>query len=448
MLSINQFKRMAIIMMAVLTACTSEVISDLSDVSEEPSVAESQEGEIRHFSSPKEVVSAMDNYSIKTRSDDGFVSYLETVMEEPGYDDQPYAILSDAFGSILNSDGEVEFGDNLIKVTKYGLIYGSVSKRGIICELSEDETLLSRCKEKVWYAPLSNPNFYKIEGYDDLFFYDTFCFLNDSENSTKSFVTHSTVLADVQTGGMRVEERNSKDLFRYVLPNGQPKANWNKVFTVPSSGEQKQKFSNSRYCNDTKIYHQDFAIATDTGLKTKTMKKRKLGYWDKINGDMEAGIMSLSLMEESDFSKVGAFFINNVNFAGKNYIVVTEQSRGHSPKDILQQSKKLITSKINAAEQVAKENGVTIEVEAVRFVLDDKHAIILFPDKVIKKNTKKIEMDFRVPFGGSTTNGLGIMPVNSGPAVGNGEYYVYGVSMYGLTLRDNEIRGVRFDYVD
>lgn len=27
--------------------------------------------------------------------------------------------------------------------------------------------------------------------------------------------------------------------------------------------------------------------------------------------------MSLSLMEESDFSKVGAFFINNVNFAGK-----------------------------------------------------------------------------------------------------------------------------------
>lgn len=51
MLSINQFKRMAIIMMAVLTACTSEVISDLSDVSEEPSVAESQEGEIRHLSS-------------------------------------------------------------------------------------------------------------------------------------------------------------------------------------------------------------------------------------------------------------------------------------------------------------------------------------------------------------------------------------------------------------
>ena len=38
--------------------------------------------------------------------------------------------------------------------------------------------------------------------------------------------------------------------------------------------------------------------------------------------------------------------------------------------------------------------------------------------------------------------------MNSGPAVGNGEYYVYGVSMYGLTLRDNEIRGVRFDYVD
>ena len=65
MLSIKQLKRMAIVMVAVLTACTSEVISDLSDVSEEPSVPVFQEKELRQFSSPEEVVSAMDNYSIK-----------------------------------------------------------------------------------------------------------------------------------------------------------------------------------------------------------------------------------------------------------------------------------------------------------------------------------------------------------------------------------------------
>lgn len=402
-----------------------------------------------HFTSASALVDAMNStktVTTRTSTVDGFVSYFESVMSEDGYDDLPYAILSEAFGSILNSDGEVEFGDNLIKVSKFGLIYGPVSERKTICDLSEDEDLLSKCKEQGWYSPLSNSNFYKVDGYDDIFLYDTFCLLNS--NDSNAIAVNSTTIPDFSKIQIQRESRTSRDLFRSEMPNGQIKTDWNATFTIPKSGSQKQKFTNTRYCNDTKIYHQDYGIATDTGLKTKTMKKRKLGYWDKIDGDMEAGIMSLSLMEQSDFSRVGAFFINNVNFAGKNYIVVTEQSRGHSPKDILQQSKKLITSKINAAEQVARENGVTIEVEAVRFVLDDKHAIILFPDKVIKKNTKKIEMNFRVPFGGSTTNGLGIMPVNSGSAVGNGEYYVYGVSMYGLTLRDNEIRGVRFDYVD
>lgn len=45
-----------------------------------------------------------------------FVSYAETVMQEDGYDDRPNAICSEAFGSILNPDGEVIFGENIIHV--------------------------------------------------------------------------------------------------------------------------------------------------------------------------------------------------------------------------------------------------------------------------------------------------------------------------------------------
>ena len=43
-------------------------------------------------------------------------------------------------------------------------------------------------------------------------------------------------------------------------------------------------------------------------------------------------------------------------------------------------------------------------------------------------------------------NGVGIMPVNSGPAIGNGEYYVFNVAMYGQTTRDGEVRGTVFEY--
>ncbi len=401
-----------------------------------------------HFTSASALVDAMNNSTkkVKTRTltADSFVSYLESVMSEDGYDDLPYAILSEAFGSILNSDGEVEFGDNLIKVSKFGLIYGPVTERKTICGLSDDEDLLSKCNGQGWYAPLSNSNFYKVDGYDDIFLYDTFCFLNS--DGSNAIAVNSTTIPDFSKIQIQCESRTSMDLFRSLMPNGQIKTDWNATFTIPKSGSQKQKFTNTRYCNDTKIYHQDYGIATDTGLKTKTMKKRKLGYWDKINGDMEAGIVNLVLVEEADFRGVGAFFINNVNFAGKNYVVVTEQNRGHSVADVMSTPEKLIVAKVKAAAQVAKENGVSVEVDAVRFVLDDNRAVILFPDKIVRENTKKIEMNFRVPFGGTTVNGIGIMPVNSGPAIGNGVYYVFNVAMYGQTKRDDEVRGTVLEY--
>ena len=60
-----------------------------------------------HFTNKEDLVATFNNYYEKSEiasraSSDDFVSYLETVMSEDGYEDLPYAILSDAFGSILN----------------------------------------------------------------------------------------------------------------------------------------------------------------------------------------------------------------------------------------------------------------------------------------------------------------------------------------------------------
>ena len=427
MLSIKQLKRMAIVMVAVLTACTSEVISDLSDVSEEPSVPVFQEKELRQFSSPEEVVSAMDNYSIKTRSDDGFVSYLETVMEEPGYDDQPYAILSDAFGSLLNPNGELVFDNNLLHVSRYGILYGPYEKSDMIRNLSENEKLPSLCKSRGLYETLSNDKFYKVDGYEGIYLYDTFGVI-DEENVSGIFTRSND---GPYTGGLQriaITSTSEEVVFRWKQDNGLWRENWSAKFTIPESGHQKQKFSSGKHCNDTKIYHQDYGIATDTGLKTKTMKKRALGYWDKIKGDMEAGIIELSVFESLPSSLTASQGdICTIKFGNKSYTV---KNYGVGNHNLAYYQQTLTWATVEKA--VAEYN-----VDAVRYIdYLTKQAITFFPNLFVKKNTNKIEMNFRVPFGG----------YSQGPGYSDAKFYVIHQKIFGLTVRDNEIRGTEINY--
>ena len=103
------------------------------------------------FDSEKDLVAAIEANidAVQTKaSNDGFISYYETVMQEDGYDDRQNAIFSDAFGSILNQDGEVIYGNTLIKVGKTGIFYGPVSETALIRQLAENEAPMLELFEK------------------------------------------------------------------------------------------------------------------------------------------------------------------------------------------------------------------------------------------------------------------------------------------------------------
>ena len=103
------------------------------------------------FCSEDELVAAIESQfdGFKTKStEDNFVSYYETVMQEDGYDERTNAIFSDALGSILNQDGEVIFGETLMKIGKTGVFYGPVSEASQVRRLADSSAPLKELFDK------------------------------------------------------------------------------------------------------------------------------------------------------------------------------------------------------------------------------------------------------------------------------------------------------------
>ncbi len=382
---------------------------------------------IMRFKTYEDVVAALNNgvKNITTRSNDSFVSYLETVMDEPEYDDKPYAILSESFGSILNKDGELIFDNNLVHVSHYGILYGPAEKADEIRSLAINETLPDLCKTRGFYAPLSNSNFYKIEGYEDIYLYDTFKIIEKPSES--SYIETRSGYNNL-SGSLNEEQITAASVGFKVRENELWRYFWNKTFTEPSASNQKQFFADGKHCNDTKIYHQDYGIGTDTGLKTKTMKKRALGYWDKISGDMEAGIIELSLFEElPNKAKFPNETVSTVYYGSKQYHVVNRYDFYNKSIDYVLRSVTDPTIK-----NIANSNNAN----AVRYIINNTQAVTVFPYNIEKKTDPKIEMGFVVPFGGYT----------AGKDYVNGNFHVIHQKLFGLTVRDNEIRGTVIEY--
>ena len=338
-----------------------------------------------------------------------------------------YTLLSSAFGSILNQDGELVFDDNLIHVSKYGLLYGPYEEKMVIRDLAENEKLPSLCNSRGYYAPLSNSNFFIVDGYDNIYLYDTFGIVE--KNNGGNLLTRSGYDAlSGNVNSINITSQSDEVGFRWQ-ENGLWRYNWGAEFTIPGAGDQKQIFSDGKHCNDTKVYHQDYGIITDTGLKTKTMKKRALGYWDKVSGDMEAGIIELSVFEAfpSDFNSPQGD-VCTVHFGNKAYTVKNVGIGNHSLAYYLQ-----------TVTWANVENSCTASnVDAIRYIdFAGKQAITFFPNQIVKKTDNKIELNFRVPFGG----------VSQGPGYINGEFHVIHQKLFGVTVRNNEIRGTDISYL-
>ena len=130
----------------------------------------------------------------------GFVSYYDSVMQEEDYDERPNAIFSEAFGSILNPEGEVIYGDTFLKVGLQGLFYGPVDVIENIRLLAKSENIDINSFEKVLvgdneeYRFIDNPSIYLS---------DTFGMFSDSPSSDSETLmtrTDITTYSDPSVG--------------------------------------------------------------------------------------------------------------------------------------------------------------------------------------------------------------------------------------------------------
>ena len=100
---------MTIVTAVIIVGCQKE------DAFQDDSSREDKEMDIAPFeyASLSDLQNAISDYDPKvgTRAVGvSQLSYAQTVMQEEGYDYQPYAIMSESFGSVLNPEGEAIFG--------------------------------------------------------------------------------------------------------------------------------------------------------------------------------------------------------------------------------------------------------------------------------------------------------------------------------------------------
>ena len=385
------------------------------------------------------LASAMLNDQPVTKAGDDFVSYASTVMTQEGYDDLPYAIDSERIGRLLNPAGEVYFGDNILKVSRLGTFLSSKSKANDLRMLAENDDLYCMLGDIV-VCPLvsGEKKVYSIKGYDGVYFYDTFGFLVDSkeEDLSTRAVTDSYIKVFPKNG----------NLFGAYVVVGEP--DWGATFTVPPSGDQKRKFTNDNYCNDTKIYHKYYVVATDTGIKTKTMRKKLA--WSKIEGELEAGIINTVVYENAPSDYAQFFNGNMYNFnyvyygaSSKKFLIATRT--GSSGSAVKAMTNDQVLSAIAAAENYAASLGRTFKVDGIRFAINADEAYTRFPNDVSSETVDKIEMSFILDFGGNA--GTMESLIESSPMKKFlAKYRIERQELYGKSIRGTEERGSKMIY--
>lgn len=214
----------------------------------------------------------------------GFVSYYDTVMQEDDYDERPNAIFSDAFGSILNPDGEVICDGTFFKLGLNGIYYGPLDETDNIRLLAECEELDIDSFDKILVGDNEE---YRSRNYPSVCFSDTFGLFSESQTLDSDMVATRSVMAtysDPAAGVIwgDVGHKNGRDM--------------DQDYTWPKGSDQKTKFS-SKVANDTKIYKQHYAgLYDESGVKTKTMRKKGI-FWNKFTADVTSAVTNVLICE-------------------------------------------------------------------------------------------------------------------------------------------------------
>ena len=375
------------------------------------------------------------NVAPQSKALDNFVSYAETVMREDDYEDRPNAILSTRFGSVLNSEGEVIVAGYFLKLSDYGLLISDLGQKETVRALAAKSEVLSLCEGKTCLTAL-NPDISvsKLQGYDNIYFYDVFGYLNQDD------VTDTEPLLDT-----RSPAANLVNYPRTLSTLGMIQSPYSNM-TVPPSGSQKVLYDDT-HCNDTKIWQQEYLVTIDRGIKVKTMKK-SAGTWSKYQNPVECGIIGWMIKEYSQFNVISGSTgdINKVKYGDRGpdptHYVYTVSARGMSPLAIgninLQQL-------INEGNAVAANHNLNVTVEGVRFVVSDEWAYTRFPNDITSDNVKKIEKDWPTLFTGVATVSQSYI-LNSSQLKCRVTYSAETAIMYGQSTWGNTTKGSKMTY--
>ena len=388
------------------------------------------------FSSIESLQDAIQSFAYKTTATrsivTGFVSYFDTVMQEDGYDERPNAIFSDAFGSILNPDGEVICDGKFFKLGLNGIYYGPLDGTDNIRLLAECEGLDIDSLDKVL---VDGNEEYRSRIYPSVRFSDTFGMFSESKVCDSETVATRSVAAtysDPEAGVIwgDVGHKNGGEM--------------DQDYTWPKGSDQKTKFS-SKVANDTKIYKQHYAgLYNDSGVKTKTMKKKGI-LWNKFTADVTSAVTNVLICEAAadfkNYPPYGWFDVSKTHHKGETIMIATKVVASYSGLPL---NSKAVENECNAALSWAKEQGVDIsEVEGVRYIVtsDKNESPVRLKDKIVKKHDAKNTLIFNL-----LTND-GTFYIDSGMVNGfrtnNAIYRMDMAVYYGFSEYDGEKRGFK-----
>lgn len=363
----------------------------------------------------------------------GFVSYYDSVMQEEDYDERPNAIFSEAFGSILNPEGEVIYGDTFLKVGLQGLFYGPVDVIENIRLLAKSENIDINSFEKVLvgdneeYRFIDNPSIYLS---------DTFGMFSDSPSSDSEtlmtrtdIATYSDPSVGVFWGEVKTKKGGEMDN-DYIWPRG---------------SAQKTNFT-SKVVNDTKIYKQHFAgLYDESGVKTKTMKKKGI-FWNKFTANVTSAVIGVLISEQGYELKTippyGWYDVSKTHYKGETFMIATKVVASYAGLPV---NSKAVDNECNDALIWAKQNGVNIsDVEGVRYVVTSMPDIspVRLKDKIVQKNAAKNTLIFNLLTSGGTFY-IDEGKVHGFKNKGTSPYSVDLIVYYGFSEYNGEKRGFK-----
>lgn len=358
---------------------------------------------------------------------ESFISYAETVMQEDDYDQREYALQSEAFGSILNSKGEVFMNGYYIRLIENGYLIALPDK-------VNDTHSITYVNVNSLNAPdmnlgvISPEKLYKISGYDGVYFYDSFN-ITDENIQTKG------------TTGVQFLDGYDTSVNRSQMING---------FTFPQGSDQKVTFpGHDDIANDTKIHRENNVFVSNCGVKTKTMKKGALGIWTKFECNIEAGVTDIIIEEtwsEKPSMTTGWYDINETSFPGGRSAVIATKYVSGSYSGV---SNSTVASDCASALSWAKGKGLSIDaVDGVRYIYSNSNKVYIrlknLGGELVYEKKYVIDFDMAPLDGGKTTSSKGM--INGTNFAPTKNCLLLNCIMYGYSEYDGVKRGSRVSY--